>query len=353
MRTFLAVVCLIVAVSARSLQKRSDHWEKTWTASEADVAQASGDEVGAIRGKLLNDVRGLKSALDNLMSGQGTKEDEEYAANAFTGAVMLTLMDAEEDSIRPMKLPIPQECSAEAVTSLPSCEAKFIRIGNCMKGACEAVEKALTSDKDVVEQIAFTKGVVVLVAKGAEGVGKLAKACGYADKKKRDFEDWATAGLISEEDLNAADEEDVKRVAGRLRGDMDDIEKDLDDLLNEGVDGPAADEVEQHLENAVALAELHEKEGADAIKPERVEIPRGCRKEDFGADCGENFKRVVGCLKKAVQGMKESFDGDAPVVKKVAKVKGIVKLVSDAAGPIKQLKEACAGSKRSFARFFN
>lgn len=71
-----------------------------------------------------------------------------------------------------------------------------------MKGACEAVEKALTSDKDgrcrnrllsirrkscagphnilclhsisVVEQIAFTKGVVVLVAKGAEGVGKLA-----------------------------------------------------------------------------------------------------------------------------------------------------------------------------------
>ena len=26
----------------------------------------------------------------------------------------------------------------------------------------------------VVEQIAFTKGVVVLVAKGAEGVGKLA-----------------------------------------------------------------------------------------------------------------------------------------------------------------------------------
>ena len=34
--------------------------------------------------------------------------------------------------------------------------------------------------------------------------------------------------------------------------------------------------------------------------------------EDFGADCGENFKRVVGCLKKAVQGMKESFDGDAP-----------------------------------------
>lgn len=36
-------------------------------------------------------------------------------------------------------------------------------------------------------------------------------------------------------DLNAADEEDVKRVAGRLRGDMDDIEKDLDDLLNEGI----------------------------------------------------------------------------------------------------------------------
>jgi hypothetical protein len=34
--------------------------------------------------------------------------------------------------------------------------------------------------------------------------------------------------------------------------------------------------------------------------------------EDFGADCDENFKRVVGCLKKAVKGMKEAFDSDAP-----------------------------------------
>lgn len=34
--------------------------------------------------------------------------------------------------------------------------------------------------------------------------------------------------------------------------------------------------------------------------------------EDFGTDCEENFKRVVGCLKKAVDGMKEAFDSDAP-----------------------------------------
>lgn len=40
-----------------------------------------------------------------------TKEDEEMAAGAFEGAVMLTMMDAKENSIPPMDLPIPRQCS--------------------------------------------------------------------------------------------------------------------------------------------------------------------------------------------------------------------------------------------------
>eukprot|EP00105_Crassostrea_gigas_P017350 XP_011435093.1 PREDICTED: uncharacterized protein LOC105333699 [Crassostrea gigas] len=356
MRAFIAVVCLIAAVSARSLQKRSDddggHWEATWLASEDDVLKSTAEEVKGIKGKLLRDVDGLDNALKNLMSGASTKEDEEMAAGAFEGAVMLTMMDAKENSIPPMDLPIPRQCSKDAIAAIGSCPEQFMRIGECMRGACKAVKEALGSDKDLVQQVAFTKGVVALIAKGARGVGELAKACGYAEKKKRDFEDWAAAGLISEDELKNVDKAEVERVAGNLKKDMDAIDADLDNLLSEGIDGPAAEAVEKHLEASVELAELHEEKGTDAIKPARVEVPKGCRKEDFGADCEENFKRVVGCLKKAVKGMKETFDSDAPVVGKIAKVKGIVKLVSQAAGPIKELRDACT-SKRSLAKFFN
>lgn len=67
MRAFIAVVCLIAAVSARSLQKRSDddggHWEATWLASEDDVLKSTAEEVKGIKGKLLRDVDGLDNAL--------------------------------------------------------------------------------------------------------------------------------------------------------------------------------------------------------------------------------------------------------------------------------------------------
>ncbi|XP_061164709.1 uncharacterized protein LOC133173707 [Saccostrea echinata] len=351
MRAFIAVVCLVAAVSARSLQTRGgpDHWTQTWMASEEDVKNAKEGEVKAIRGKLLADVKEFDGALERLLSGKGNKEDEKKAADALEGSVMLTLIDAEKDSIEPMDLDVPDECSRDTVAALDGCEEQFVRIGHCLRGAAKAINDALTSDKSNVEQVSFVKGVIVLLASGAEDIGKLAKSCGYA--KKREFEDWAKAGLVSEDDLKNADPAEIERVGKNLREDMDAIENDLDDLLDEGIDGPAAEEVEKHLEGAVALAELHEKQGAGSIPPAKIDIPKGCRKEDFGKDCEENFKRVVGCLKKAVQGMKEAFDSDAPAVKKVSQVKGIVGLVAKATGPIKKLHDACT-QKRSLSRFF-
>lgn len=46
-----------------------------------------------------------------ILNTASSQEDEEIAAGAFEGAVMLTLMDAKEDSIPPMDLPIPRQCS--------------------------------------------------------------------------------------------------------------------------------------------------------------------------------------------------------------------------------------------------
>merc|ERR1711860_338725 len=227
-------------------------------------------------------------------------------------------MDAEEDAVKPEKLEVPDECTRETIGNLDGCESQFVRIGQCLRGACAAVKDALRSDRDVVEKVAFTKGVIVLLASGAEDVGKLAKSCGYA--KKREFEDWAKAGLVSEADLKNIDPAEIEKVGKNLRDDMEEIGKDLDALLEEGVDGPAAEAVEKHLEASVGLAVLHEEQGAGSIPPAKVKIPKGCRKEDFGTDCEENFKRVVGCLKKAVDGMKEAFDSDAPVPKKISKV---------------------------------
>ncbi|XP_062577532.1 uncharacterized protein LOC134239369 [Saccostrea cucullata] len=357
MRAFIAVVCLVAAVSARSLQcclndtksllfqKRDgpDHWTATWMASEEDVKNAKEGEVKEIKGKLLADVKEFDGALERLLSGKGNKEDEKKAADALEGSVMLTLIDAEEDAIEPMDLDVPDECSRDTVAGLGGCEDQFVRIGQCLRGAAKAVRDALTSDKSDVEQVSFVKGVIVLIASGAEDIGKLAKSCGYA---KREFEDWAKAGLVSEDDLKDVDPAEVEEVGKNLRKDMDVIGQDLDQLLKEGVESEAAERVEEHLESAVALAMLHEEQGAGSIKPAKIDIPKGCRKEDFGSDCKENFERVVRCLKGAVDGMKAAFDSEAPVARKIAKVKGIVGLVAKATGPIKALAKDCGHEKK-------
>ncbi|XP_061163990.1 uncharacterized protein LOC133173086 [Saccostrea echinata] len=351
MRTWSVFFLFVAAASALPFEKKRDieDWVKAALITENQLKNVDPAEVKKVADNLREDMNEIGEDLDALLKegvdGKATERVEEHLGNLL----FLVEMHAEHgaESIKPEKIELPKSCSPENFRE--DCKENFERVVSCLKEAVDRVKATFDdSETSVIGKIKKVKGIVGLVARAMDPIHELVETCGF--KKKRDFEEWQEGALVGKDDLKNINPAELEKVGKNMRNDLDGIGHDLD-LLEEGINGLEAESVEEHLAKTVELAKLHEKMAANSIPPEDIEIPEGCREEDFGMDCDENFKRVVGCLKRAVKHMKEVIDNDDTVVEKVSHLKGVVGLIAKATGPIKELHEACT-PKRSLFRFF-
>lgn len=160
--------------------EEENHWEGAWRATQEEIERVPDDQLSRYKELMRNDLWGLIGAINRVLTGAGTKEDEYMIGGAIAGMAYLAELDAKNTESSVAATPLPQGyndgCTRADFDAAGSCDAKFGKILGCIAGAAQDLLQKLET-KSAVEFVGYAKSVVALIAKEAEYIGKEAEAC--------------------------------------------------------------------------------------------------------------------------------------------------------------------------------
>nr|XP_034318416.1 uncharacterized protein LOC117686782 [Crassostrea gigas] len=204
MRSIVALSALVVVAIALPMRKREgplddlQHWSKIWGTTEEELSNVSKEEIERYTGLMLRDLNDVIKTLDSLLSGKGLEDGGEKALYQLGGMIMLTEIDAaDESSIKPMELPEDKnsQCSADAVEKQNGCDAKFGVILRCIRRGVAILISSLKSDDDALKKIKFSKAVINKIGSKAAGIFELAEEC-YDNQDNSNIEVIRTCSAV-------------------------------------------------------------------------------------------------------------------------------------------------------------
>ncbi|XP_061184759.1 uncharacterized protein LOC133192765 [Saccostrea echinata] len=347
---FLGILALS---AARTLKKRDDdgddsnHWESVF------LAGAKNDYTDVEKENMLDNIVGdmghFLSVVEKAINGENVEQNKYDIVNMLSGALLLVKMHEEKAEnghvmIAPKPVTIPARCTRADVEALGECDAMVKRVLECIQGGGKAMvatlsDKAISFEDRVGEMKSFINKIVAEL----EGIKMLFRHC----SKPLTPEHWKEAWKLTEADLSNSDEAEtkLKDLGMKIYNDVKDIRDNLDILLSGKGTEHEFKKAEQHLAAAVALAEFHERQGADTIQPDKVPIDADCTNDEINSldNCGEKYFRVGTCMRRAVDRLINRMENNNRDYVALAKyMKGVVMNVAKVPKLLQEIASSCS-----------
>ncbi|XP_052719066.1 uncharacterized protein LOC128190882 isoform X2 [Crassostrea angulata] len=359
MRSIVTLSALVMVAIALPMRKREgplddlQHWSKIWGTTEEELSNVSKEEIERYTGLMLRDLNDVIKTLDSLLSGKGLEDGGEKALYQLGGMIMLTEIDAaDESSIKPMELPEDKDsqCSADAVEKQNGCDAKFGVILRCIRRGVAILISSLKSDDDALKKIKFSKAVINKIGSKAAGIFELAEEC-YDNQDNQNNENqnqhWIDTWTASEDDVKNAPADQIERYVELLLRDLGRMVQSFDVVLS-GKGGEEEGTIAlHHIAGAIQLLQLDAVSGETSIKP--MQLPensdQGCTADIEKQDtCDAKFGLILRCIRGGVVAVIDSLrSNQTDIIEKISFTKAVINRIGAGAKGVFQLADMCYG----------
>uniref|UniRef100_K1R0M8 Uncharacterized protein n=1 Tax=Magallana gigas TaxID=29159 RepID=K1R0M8_MAGGI len=390
MRSIVTLSALVVVAIALPMRKREgplddlQHWSKIWGTTEEELSNVSKEEIERYTGLMLRDLNDVIKTLDSLLSGKGLEDGGEKALYQLGGMIMLTEIDAaDESSIKPMELPEDKDsqCSADAVEKQNDCDAKFGVILRCIRRGVAILISSLKSDDDALKKIKFSKAVINKIGSQAAGIFDLAEEC-YDNQDNQNNEKcrcidshvtcmfqnqnqhWIDTWTASEDDVKNAPADQIERYVELLLRDLGRMVQSFDVVLS-GKGGEEEGAIAlHHIAGAIQLLQLDAVSGRSkshhggetSIKP--MQLPensdQGCTAEDIEKQdtCDAKFGLILRCIRGGVVAVIDSLrSNQTDIIEKISFTKAVINRIGAGAKGVFQLADVAHASPEETQRY--